>query len=250
MRGDEARGEAVAEATMTRLRLVTLVITIGALSMAGCSREAPEDGPRPPGTTAPPTASPTVTDAEPTATQAQLDGAAPTGGDLGSGWSGPKDTTAGFARLDNFLSGCSARADVIDDHERAKPAKGALVSYGHADEATVLNQVQAAIGADTIARAGAYLGFLRTVPRDCPTGEVEGYAVAISLGAPRGLGEDEVSLHAVVDLPGDPLELDLGFARTGGLVVSFYGTTGQVDQYLPVAFRTASTELAGEVAGV
>jgi hypothetical protein len=41
-----------------------------------------------------------------------------------------------------------------------------------------------------------------------------------------------------------------GSGTDGGLVVSFYGATDQVDRYLPAAAAAARTALAGTVSGV
>jgi hypothetical protein len=193
----------------------------------------------------------TAPDRTPSVTAGQLNAATLAAAALGRGWTGPVAQGSGYARLDNTVQGCPARAGVLTAHEAAKPGQGILVAYQTADQNTVLNQVQLTIGVDTAARAKAYVDFLRTVPTSCPDGKVDKYPFHLTAGASRSLGDEDVTLHSVVDLgDGSPLELDTGVVRIGGLVVSFYGATDQVDRYLPAAAAAARAALAGTVSGV
>ncbi|MFC4586024.1 hypothetical protein [Sphaerisporangium corydalis] len=116
-----------------------------------------------------------------------------------------------------------------------------------------MNQVQLAVGVDSAARATQFIETMRGIPALCPQGRALGkYPFRLTTGPARGLGDEDVTLHMTVSLPHgyDPLELDTGFTRVGGLVILFYGTSEQVSRYLPLALASARSALAGTVPGV
>ncbi|MFD0521198.1 hypothetical protein [Paractinoplanes durhamensis] len=171
---------------------------------------------------------------------------------LGSDWKGPAKLSKGFPAIDRYVQNCSQSSTLKSRHESLKPPTGAYGFYDNVDENTSLNQVSTAAGVDTIARASAFLDFLRTVPQACPTGKaLDKFPYRLTAEDGTG-GDEELRLRMSITLPGpgEPLVIDMGYVRTGGLVISFYGESRQVDEYLPIATEFATGNLAGTVAGV
>jgi len=226
------------------------------LAAGGCGDRSDGDGADnvvPISSQAASTPPPGPVDFSPTITEEQFRGALPAASALGAEWTGPADVGTVFPRLDNFVHGCEDPSRFHNESEEVKPFQGASASYRNKDDQVVLNTVQAAVGADTISRATAYLTFLGTIPGLCPDGLALGqYPFRMVTAPPRVLGDENLTLRISVTLPdgGPPLELDTGCVRVGGLVIFFYGTPGQVDEYLPKAVEAARTGLAGHVPGV
>jgi hypothetical protein len=225
--------------------LATVAGSVLALSMAGCPADPTDRGSSPAGGSG--ATAPGPTDAAPAIARDVLDAAAPTGRDLGPGWSGPIETKAEFTRIATLISGCRAHDEVVIEHEAAKPRTGTAARYERSDPVAGLTVT---VGVDTIARNTAYLEFIRTVPTRCPTSGAGENPMKISAGPPHGLGEDEASLHFVVEVPDHPFGIDLGFVRVGGLVVSCYALSDNLDPCLRSSLTSARAALTGKVTGV
>ncbi|GIF17821.1 hypothetical protein BJ973_009215 [Actinoplanes tereljensis] len=171
---------------------------------------------------------------------------------LGTDWKGPAQLSQGFPRIDNFVQNCSQASGLKKRHESLKPRNGAYGFYNNVSQDVSLSQLSTGTGADTTARATAFLAFLRTLPQACPSGKALG-KYPYKLAAKDGTnGDEELRLRMTIALPEpyEPLVIDQGYVRQGGLVVTFYGEYTQVDEYLPETFKFAETALAGKVPGV
>ncbi|GAA2638480.1 hypothetical protein [Paractinoplanes durhamensis] len=247
------------------MRKPVVLLALVAL-IAGCSDDPPKEDIPIDQVVVPTTASavPTTASAVPTTSAAPADfapkvsegalrtKAIPPSALLGSDWKGPAKLSKGFPAIDRYVQNCSQSSTLKSRHESLKPPTGAYGFYDNVDENTSLNQVSTAAGVDTIARASAFLDFLRTVPQACPTGKaLDKFPYRLTAEDGTG-GDEELRLRMSITLPGpgEPLVIDMGYVRTGGLVISFYGESRQVDEYLPIATEFATGNLAGTVAGV
>lgn len=244
--------------TSVRHAVVTAIVVLVATSGCGDADPATEAdvpiGPSAVHTETPPPATTTSAappDFAPKVSTADLRAGLVPSSKLGSAWNGPDRISDGFPKLDNYVQNCSQSSGLTRRHEALKPRAGGFAFYDNVDPNVVLSTVSTGVGVDTIARASAYLAFLRTLPQACPTGKVlKRYPFDLAEVTSSPAGDEAVRLRMTVALPDGPLLLDLGYVRQGGLVVVFYGEQDQVDEFLSTSFNHARAALAGNVPGI